>query len=226
MQKAGRTIGKWLRRVVTSDGWKLFQQTSREIQTLPNRLMREAALDELKEVQKDLKQPLEINRRPSEPSLRQGRPKPIRPCHRTLMPAASRITRFCPPPPTTSSSTDRRRGKECVDFCADSWRVITFPFRAIWWILTLPFRAIGATKRFMSTEPEEHPLGDVFVDLAQNASSREMFWEQVEALRGASAAGRAGHHRRRGHRVRLHAATRGISRRSRSGDCQRSRPSK
>lgn len=68
MQKAGRTIGKWLRQVVTSDGWKLFQQTSREIQTLPNRLMREAALDELKEVQKDLKQPLETNPPPSEPT--------------------------------------------------------------------------------------------------------------------------------------------------------------
>lgn len=59
MQKAGRSLGKWLRRIVTSDGWKLFQQTSREIQTLPNRLMREAALDELREVQKDLRQPIE-----------------------------------------------------------------------------------------------------------------------------------------------------------------------
>ncbi len=59
MQKAGRTIGKWLRSIVTSDGWKLFQQTSREIQTLPNRLMREAAIEELKEVQKDLRQPIE-----------------------------------------------------------------------------------------------------------------------------------------------------------------------
>jgi sec-independent protein translocase protein TatB len=56
MQKAGRSIGKWLRTIVTSDGWKLFQQTSREIQTLPNRLMREAALDELKQTQGDLKQ--------------------------------------------------------------------------------------------------------------------------------------------------------------------------
>ena len=28
MQKAGRTIGKWLRQLVTSDGWKFFQQTS------------------------------------------------------------------------------------------------------------------------------------------------------------------------------------------------------
>lgn len=65
MQKAGRTIGKWLRRIVTSDGWRLFQQTSHEIQTLPNRLMREAALDELREVQKDLRQPLTIGGGPA-----------------------------------------------------------------------------------------------------------------------------------------------------------------
>lgn len=42
MQKAGKTIGKWMRNIVTSDGWKLFQQTSRELRTLPNKLMREA----------------------------------------------------------------------------------------------------------------------------------------------------------------------------------------
>jgi sec-independent protein translocase protein TatB len=45
MQKAGRTIGKWLRSIVTSDGWKMFQQTSRELRTLPNKLMREANED-------------------------------------------------------------------------------------------------------------------------------------------------------------------------------------
>ncbi len=58
MQKAGKTIGKWLRKVVTSDGWKIFQQTSREIQTLPNRLMREAQMDEMKEIQKEIRQDL------------------------------------------------------------------------------------------------------------------------------------------------------------------------
>ena len=42
MQKAGKTIGKFLRKIVTSDGWRMFQQTSRELRTLPNRLMREA----------------------------------------------------------------------------------------------------------------------------------------------------------------------------------------
>ncbi len=58
MQKMGRTLGKFLRQIVTSDGWKLFQQTSREIQNLPTRLMREASLDELnkeiKDIQKDV----------------------------------------------------------------------------------------------------------------------------------------------------------------------------
>jgi Sec-independent protein translocase protein TatA len=42
MQKAGKTIGKWLRSIITSDGWKIFQQTSREIRTLPNKLIRDA----------------------------------------------------------------------------------------------------------------------------------------------------------------------------------------
>jgi Sec-independent protein translocase protein TatA len=42
MQKAGKTLGKWMRDIVTSDGWKMFQQTSRELRTLPNRLMRDA----------------------------------------------------------------------------------------------------------------------------------------------------------------------------------------
>jgi Sec-independent protein translocase protein TatA len=45
MQKAGKTIGKWMRDIVTSDWWKVFQQTSRELRTLPNKLMREANED-------------------------------------------------------------------------------------------------------------------------------------------------------------------------------------
>jgi len=54
MQKAGKTIGKWLRNIVTSDGWKMFQQTSRELKTLPNRLMRDAN-EELSQVGNELK---------------------------------------------------------------------------------------------------------------------------------------------------------------------------
>jgi len=54
MQKAGKTIGKWLRDVVTSDAWKMFQQTSRELKTLPNRLMRDAN-NELNQIGNELK---------------------------------------------------------------------------------------------------------------------------------------------------------------------------
>jgi len=45
MQKAGRTVGRWLNSLIRSDGWKAFQQTSREIRNLPNRLMREANIE-------------------------------------------------------------------------------------------------------------------------------------------------------------------------------------
>jgi sec-independent protein translocase protein TatC len=61
---------------------------------------------------------------------------------------------------------------------------VLFPFRAVWWIIKLPIRAFGSVRRFMRTEPEEHPLGEVFVDLAQNREARQLFWDQVEALRG------------------------------------------
>jgi sec-independent protein translocase protein TatC len=62
-------------------------------------------------------------------------------------------------------------------------RVATFPVRILRWIITLPFHAFAALRRFMLAEPEEHPLGDVFSDLAQSKQARGMFWEQVEALR-------------------------------------------
>ncbi len=112
MQKAGRTLGKWLRKVVTSDGWKLFQQTSREIQTLPNRLMREAALDELKElkdVQNDLRKPLDMSGRPSEPSA-PGLPQPAQANQSNPNPAPEAGNKILPPPsspPTPSGDEDK-----------------------------------------------------------------------------------------------------------------------
>ena len=60
MQKAGKTIGQYLSRLVKSDGWKAFQQTSREIRNLPTNLMREANLDLAeteKEIRKSMKMP-------------------------------------------------------------------------------------------------------------------------------------------------------------------------
>lgn len=48
MVKAGRTIGRFLRTLVTSPTWRTIQQTSRDLRYLPNRLMREAGLEDLK----------------------------------------------------------------------------------------------------------------------------------------------------------------------------------
>jgi sec-independent protein translocase protein TatB len=45
MQKAGKTIGRWLNNLVRSEGWKAFQQTSHEIRTLPTKLMKEANME-------------------------------------------------------------------------------------------------------------------------------------------------------------------------------------
>ncbi len=42
MQKAGKTIGSWMRKVVMSDEWRSIKDASRKLKTLPNQLMREA----------------------------------------------------------------------------------------------------------------------------------------------------------------------------------------
>jgi hypothetical protein len=47
MVKAGRTLGRLLRKVITSPEWRIVQKASRELKYLPNRLMREASLDDL-----------------------------------------------------------------------------------------------------------------------------------------------------------------------------------
>ena len=46
MVKAGRTIGRFLRQVVTSPTWRAVNQTSQELRRLPTRLIREAGLEE------------------------------------------------------------------------------------------------------------------------------------------------------------------------------------
>lgn len=54
MQKAGKTIGQYLNKLVKSDGWKAFQRTSRELRNLPTNLMREANID-LAETEKEIR---------------------------------------------------------------------------------------------------------------------------------------------------------------------------
>jgi Sec-independent protein translocase protein TatA len=44
--KAGRSLGRFMRKVITSDGWKVFQQTRKGMSNIPTMLMREAGLEE------------------------------------------------------------------------------------------------------------------------------------------------------------------------------------
>ena len=73
MQKAGKTIGRWLNQLRQSDGWKVFQQTSREIRNIPNTLMREANMEML-EAEKELRQALDPRGIPSAPQPGRSRP--------------------------------------------------------------------------------------------------------------------------------------------------------
>jgi len=64
MVKAGRTIGRFLRQIVTSPTWRAVSRTSSELRTLPNKLIRDAGLeDDLKEIQNVTKQaiPTDLN---------------------------------------------------------------------------------------------------------------------------------------------------------------------
>jgi len=71
MQKAGRTIGRWLNQLIRSDSWKVFQRTSAELRNLPRNLMREANM-EIAELDKDLRKAIDprldpVERAASEP---------------------------------------------------------------------------------------------------------------------------------------------------------------
>lgn len=72
MQKAGKTIGRWLNQLVRSDSWKIFQKTSTEIRNLPRNLMREANM-EISEAQKDLERVIDPRKNPLEERLAASR---------------------------------------------------------------------------------------------------------------------------------------------------------
>ena len=69
------------------------------------------------------------------------------------------------------------------NFFRGVWRIVTAPFRFIYAVIAFPFRAIARFKNFLNTEPDERPLADVFVDLTTSKDTRQMMWDQVEALR-------------------------------------------
>jgi Sec-independent protein translocase protein TatA len=81
MAKVGRTIGRFLRKLVTSPTYHTVQETSRNLRTIPTRLMREAGLEEeikdLEQIRKDvdaLRKPLNLAKGEFEKTIGEIRP--------------------------------------------------------------------------------------------------------------------------------------------------------
>jgi Sec-independent protein translocase protein TatA len=49
LEKTGKSIGKGLSKLVKSDTWKTVRQASEKVKSLPNELMREAGMEEMKQ---------------------------------------------------------------------------------------------------------------------------------------------------------------------------------
>jgi Sec-independent protein translocase protein TatA len=54
LAKGGKEIGRWINRLYRSDAWKSMRQVSQEMQNLPSRLAREAQLEDLQDLEKDI----------------------------------------------------------------------------------------------------------------------------------------------------------------------------
>lgn len=97
MEKTGRTVGRWLNNLVRSDGWRVFQRTSRELRNLPTQLMRQANL-EMMETERELRNQIEPR---SETAERPGAAAASVPAAPKPEPAPSQ------PPEQTTVPTDR-----------------------------------------------------------------------------------------------------------------------
>lgn len=52
LAKTGKMLGQTLNKIIHSDSWQLFNKTRRELNNLPQRLMRDAQLDDIKDLKK------------------------------------------------------------------------------------------------------------------------------------------------------------------------------
>jgi hypothetical protein len=61
MAKAGRSLGRFLRRMVMSDEWRIITQSAREFRHLPNQLIREAGIEEIKKELPDIRRDADLD---------------------------------------------------------------------------------------------------------------------------------------------------------------------
>ena len=68
-------------------------------------------------------------------------------------------------------------------FFSGLWWLVTAPFRLVWWVITFPFRSYQQIREFLTDEPEEHDLIDVFSSTVSDKDVRQSLWDHVEELR-------------------------------------------
>jgi Sec-independent protein translocase protein TatA len=107
MQKAGKTIGRWLNQLVRSEGWQALQQTSREIRKLPTTLMREANVD-WQETEQAIRQGLDIDPKRST-DLRRSRSVEV---ENTIQPPTKNTQAAVPGEDGGGSHSDKISGNE------------------------------------------------------------------------------------------------------------------
>lgn len=114
MQKTGRTIGRWLRNMTTSEGWRAFRDTSREIRNLPNRLMREANLEDLEKdvgkIGKEIKESTDVKGFGTWGNPASARPQPPQSKPQTAEASENKI-----PPSQPAPSPEKETDKEPDD---------------------------------------------------------------------------------------------------------------
>ena len=111
MEKTARTIGRWLRDLTTSDGWRAFRDTSRELRNLPNRLMREANLEDLEKdvdkIGKEIKDAADVKGFGTWANPASAKPKPPQ-----SKPAPAEEPDNSIAPPDMTSPTEQEKAKE------------------------------------------------------------------------------------------------------------------
>ena len=103
LQKAGKTIGQTLNKLVKSDTWRTVTDASRRLRTLPNELMREANIEELRQQEKAITKELqdqvgEVAKGLSVPLAGSGSRTPGTP--------PEQVNRITPPSPAPDEATD------------------------------------------------------------------------------------------------------------------------
>jgi Sec-independent protein secretion pathway component TatC len=63
------------------------------------------------------------------------------------------------------------------------FKIVSYPFRLLWRIISFPFVLLKRFSKFLNTQPDEHPFGEVLTGIVTSASTRTFLINEIEAFR-------------------------------------------